>query len=452
MWTFRSLSGRLLLSASIGMLAASLAAAAIFGAFAMLRGTNHLIDVELEDQLDTIEQGIQVGTDGRLDFTPQPSQDIYDALRTDAAFRIVDRDGRTLFSSPDGPALRALESMPAGASFLEVHTAVSPVLLRVRQRDVVGTGYRIQATRSQRFVERLADYARRLYLNSAATSVLAALTVFAVVIFVTVRRAVVPLERASVIASEIGPRSLSSRLHVDGIPSEMVPLIDTLNSALQRLEDGFKVQQDFLAMAAHELKTPLTLLQAELELGGDMDREAMLQETQLMARQVNQLLHLAEVSEGGNYRFGRLSLWTLSADVAGYLARLAERNGISLQVQRRGSETWVDADGGAAFVMLKNLLENAMNHSPRSGTVTLEVSPQGFAVVDQGPGVRPEDREHLFKRFWRASSAIDGAGLGLAIVREICLAHRWQVRFEPAEGGGARFIVSVSNADAVAGQ
>lgn len=443
-----SLSGRLLLSALIGVFAASLAAAAIFGAFALLRDADYLIEVELQDELDAIEQAVVVETDGRLDFRPDWSYESYDALRKDTAFRILDRDGRLLFSSLDGPALAALERMPPGARTLEVHDAGSPVLLQVRERDVVdaGVGYRIQAARSQRMVERLTGYARQLYLGAAAASVLVALVVFAIVVFVTVRRVVVPLQRASAIAAEIGPRSLSARLHVEGIPSEMAPLIDTLNAALQRLEDGFQVQQDFLAMAAHELKTPLTLLQAEVELGGEMNREAMLRETQLMARQVNQLLHLAEVSEGRNYRFCRLSLRKLATDVVGYLTRVAERRGVSLRVKRQGAEVWVDADDAAAFVMLKNLLENAIHHSPEGGVVTLEVSPGGYAVVDQGPGVAAGDREHLFKRFWRASPTSDGAGLGLAIVREICLAHQWDVRFEEAEGGGARFVVAIPGA------
>jgi signal transduction histidine kinase len=79
--------------------------------------------------------------------------------------------------------------------------------------------------------------------------------------------------------------------------------------------------------------------------------------------------------------------------------------------------------------------------------VTLEVSPGGLAVVDQGTGVAPADRGHLFKRFWRASNAGEGAGLGLAIVREICLAHGWEVRLEDAEGGGARFVVAMPDTD-----
>jgi len=448
MWP-SSLAGRLLLSALVGVLAAGIAAAVALAALVHLRDTDALVGIKLENELDEIAQGFQVGKDGRVHFTPQEELDDYDALRKDTAFRIVDARRQTVVSSVDGPALHALRAMSPGARTLQVDDGGLDVRLQIRERRVLRAGaeYTIQVARSNRFVERLGEYARDLYLGSALVSASVALAVFALVVYVTLRRSMGPLQRASSIAAGIGPRALSARLHIDGIPAELVPLIEALNSALQRLEHGFKVQQDFLAMAAHELKTPLTLLQTEVELSDDVNKDAMLRETQLMARQVHQLLHLAEVSEGHNYRFSNLSLWVLAADAVGYLTRLAERNDVSLHVEREGPAASVKADEGATFVMLKNLLENAIRHSPRDGTVTLEVSPGGFAVVDQGPGVGPEDREHLFKRFWRASSTTDGAGLGLAIVHEICLAHGWRIRFEDAPGGGARFVVAMPDTD-----
>jgi signal transduction histidine kinase len=447
MWP-SSLAGRLLLSALFGLLAAGIAAAVALGAFVQLRDMDNLVGFKLENELDQIEQAFQVGRDGRVHFAPWETlrdMDDYDALRRDTAFRIVDSQRRTVTSSFDGPALRALHAMAPGARTLQMKDDGLAVRLQVRERRILraGAAYTIQAARSNRMVERLAEHARHLYLGAALASAAIALAVFGLVVYATLQRSMVPLRRASAIAAGIGPRALSARLHVDGIPTEMAPLIDALNSALQRLEQGFKVQQDFLAMAAHELKTPLTLLQAEIELGDDMNQDAMLREIHLLARQVHQLLHLAEVSEGHNYRFSNLSLWALADDAVDYLARLSERSGVSLHVLRRGPMAWVKADEGAAFVMLKNLLENAISHSPRDATVILEVSPRGFVVVDQGPGVARVDREHLFKRFWRASNASEGAGLGLAIVREICLAHGWEVRCEDADGGGACFVVAM---------
>ncbi|MCD9004794.1 hypothetical protein LDO31_00820 [Luteimonas sp. XNQY3] len=439
-----SLVARLLRATLLAMLAAAAAAALLLLAVHHLRDADYLLGVEVNERLDSLERSIVAAPDGRLLHRPISNSDMYDALRKDSAFRVLDASGRTVFSSLDGPALQALQDMPPGAHGLEIHDDGERVRLRVGEREVMrgGAAYRIQTALSSRFQARLGDYARELYLGSAVATVALALLVFALVVFFTVRRALAPLQRASTIASGIGPRTLAARLDVGNVPSEVKPLIDALNSALARLEHGFQVQQEFLARAAHELKTPLALLQAEIELGGQ-NRDAMLRETRLMARQVKQLLHLAEASEGHNYRFVRRSLWALAADGVEYLGRLAERRGVTLQIRYDGPEAWADLDDGAAFVLVKNLLENAVNHSPAGSAVTLDVSPRGLAVTDEGPGVAEAHREHLFARFWRAPGASDGAGLGLAIVQEICLAHGWTVHFEPAPRGGARFVVTM---------
>ncbi|MCD9095368.1 HAMP domain-containing histidine kinase [Luteimonas fraxinea] len=439
-----SLVARLLRATLAAFLAATAAAALLLLVLHHVRDADYLLDAEVEEKLDELELSLDIAANGDLLYRPVSSSDMYDALRKDTAFRVVDVSGRTVLPSLDGPALQALERTPLGTDSLELRDDGERVQLRVGERDVISgsVSYRLQAAHSSRFEARLGEYARELYLGSAITTVVGALLVFFLVILFTVRRALTPLQRASAIAAGIGPRTLGARLNIGDVPSEVAPLIDALNSALERLEQGFRVQQAFLAHAAHELKTPLALLQAEIELGGQ-NREAMLRETRLMGRQVKQLLHLAEVSEGHNYRFARRSLWALAADGVDYLGRLAERRGVTLQICHDGPEAWVDLDDGAAFVLLKNLLENAVNHSPFGGTVTLHVSRRGLAVTDEGPGVESAHRVHLFARFWRGPVASDGAGLGLAIVREICMAHGWTVHFEPVPHGGARFVVAM---------
>ncbi|PBS14014.1 two-component sensor histidine kinase [Lysobacteraceae bacterium NML93-0792] len=439
-----SLVARLLSATLAAFLAAATAAALLLLVLHHVRDADYLLGAEVEEKLDELELSLDVAPNGRLLYRPVSSSDMYDALRKDTAFRVADVSGRTVLSSLDGPALQALERATPGTGSLELRDDGERVQLRIGERDVMlgGVAYHLQVAHSSRFEARLGKYARELYLGSAVTSVMGALLVFALVIFFTVRRALTPLQRASAIAAGIGPRTLAARLHIGDVPSEVAPLIDALNSALERLEHGFQVQQAFLAHAAHELKTPLALLQAEIELGGQ-NREAMLRETRLMGRQVKQLLHLAEVSEGHNYRFARRSLWALASDGVDYLARLAERRGVTLRICHDGPEAWVDLDDGAAFVLLKNLLENAVNHSPPNGTVTLHVSRRGLVVTDEGPGVESTHRDHLFARFWRGPGASDGAGLGLAIVQEICMAHRWTVHFEPGPHGGARFVVAM---------
>ncbi|MBJ7515604.1 MAG: HAMP domain-containing histidine kinase, partial [Stenotrophomonas sp.] len=210
---------------------------------------------------------------------------------------------------------------------------------------------------------------------------------------------------------------------------------------------GFRVQQDFLAAAAHELKTPLALLQAEIELSRAPNTPLLLRDTEQMARQVHQLLHLAEVSEGHNYTFAPIQLGAVVTDAVDYLARLSAQHAVHVVVLPASVPTpVVEADASAVFVLVKNLLENALHHSPPGSTITIALQPDGFSVCDQGYGVAEVDRPHLFKRFWRGSARDGrGAGLGLSICLEICLSHGWTIRLEPASGAsGACFVVETN--------
>lgn len=114
----------------------------------------------------------------------------------------------------------------------------------------------------------------------------------------------------------------------------------------------------------------------------------------------------------------------------------------------------VDADASAVFVLVKNLLENAIHHSPPGSSVVVKVQEDGFSVCDEGPGVAPAHRSLLFKRFWRgAPKDSEGAGLGLAICLEICHSHGWTIALDSeAVGGGACFAVRTAPAISPTGQ
>ncbi|MEE7546797.1 HAMP domain-containing protein, partial [Xanthomonas sp. Kuri4-1] len=206
------------------------------------------------------------------------------------------------------------------------------IRLRVATRPVRhgGQRYTVQVARSDRMMATLGDYESRLYLRAGLATGLCALAVFCAVVFVTLQRMLRPVRRVSEAAAHIEPRNLSARLQAEGVPSELTPLIEAFNAALARLEAGYRVQQEFLAAAAHELKTPLALLRAEIELGGASQREALLRDTDLMARHVHQLLHLAEVSEGHNYRVAAVDPCRVAADAVAYLERLAARGEVRL--------------------------------------------------------------------------------------------------------------------------
>ncbi|XBS69040.1 ATP-binding protein [Acerihabitans sp. KWT182] len=258
----------------------------------------------------------------------------------------------------------------------------------------------------------------------------------------TVRRVLRPVRVASDAAASITPANLKTRLSYTGVPSEIRPLLVAFNDALARLENGFKVQQEFLASAAHELQTPLTLIRGQIELQPAFEDKALLFfEIDLMARHVRQLLHLAEVSEAQNYQFAAVDSVDVAQDVVEYLARKADKGRVKLRVEAPDALPALTADRSALFILLKNIIENAINVTPPSGVVNVFISDSAIEVQDSGPGIKPEYLPFLFERFWRAPDAAhEGAGLGLAICKEIAVAHHWRLSVKPS-APGTRFIV-----------
>lgn len=443
----RSLTGRLMLAAMAGVLAAAVTVI-VMSAMVRPRSQTHMLRSELDEQVEHVQDGLHVDAAGkvgvRLEYKTTNS---YDAMPKDTAYLVFDDAGRIVASSIQGPALQALNAMPPDAQTVTVASGPFNVRLQVTERavDHDGRRYVIRVARSDRLVTTLADHAGVLYLRAGLVTVLLALATFAVVVFLTIQHMVRPLRGASRAAARIGPRNLGARLDSDRLPSELVPLIEAFNAALARLENGFRVQQEFLAAAAHELKTPLALLQAQIELDGVANKTLLLRDTALMARQVHQLLQLAEVSEGHNYQFTPIHLPAAVADAADYLVRLADQQSVYLDVQdTAGIDIHVDADSAAVFVLVKNLLENAIHHAPPGSVIHVHTDALGFSIEDEGPGVAEADRDLLFQRFWRGSSREgNGAGLGLAICREICVAHGWRIDLETSTPlAGARFVVT----------
>lgn len=437
-----------LLGISVGSLLLVMALIAGGTAFALLSKTPVMHD-DLVGLIDELEASLRFDDSGRpvsMRLSPELEQQ-FDLLGKDAAFRITDRQRNTLIASPEGAALDALLTATLEPS--RITTTFGGVPLRVLTRAIersAGT-YFVQVGRSER-IERLSlTYRSRIVLGAGAFTMVLGTLVFCALLLWTTRRIVQPLRDASAIAAEIGPRNLTARLDPTRLPSELTPLIRSFNSALERLDKGFVVQQEFLMTVAHELKTPLTLVRAEIECSNLPNREQALRDLDGMARQVHQLLHLAEVSEAQNYTLEDVDAATLVSNAAASLGRLAEHGSVCLDMSLPTLPVWVQADGGAFGILLKNLVENAIQHTAAGKVVSLKLTAEGMSIRNPGPRIPASDLVKLFDRFWRGKSELpDGAGLGLTICQEVAVAHGWRLSaHDVAEPPGTEFRVVFGN-------
>jgi signal transduction histidine kinase len=441
------LSARLWVT-SVAALAVSLAVLAT----AVIYAFNHFPEQMLgrHEQMENatdVANGLGFDDAGRPVSVRLPEQTawLFEVVPTELRYRVLDERGSVLLASAD-----ARDDVPWGAADLSRTSGkVQRIPIDGKPYDIttlrVSHGHAVfyvQTATSARFVNAIIDQKVKPIPAIVKITIFIAMFTFGLTLTFTVYQVLKPLREVSSAAAMITPRNLTTRLSLKGIPSEIKPLINAFNEALARLENGFAVQQQFLASAAHELQTPLTLIRGQIELQSEIeDKELLFREIDLMARQVRQLLHLAEVSESQNFSFGEVSSVDVAQDVVTYLARKADSKQVKLQLDAQVASPSIWADRSALFILLKNIVENAINATPANSVVSLVIDDASIQVQDEGPGIRQEYLPFLFKRFWRAPDARhDGAGLGLAICKEIAVAHEWRLTVSSL-ASGSRFIV-----------
>lgn len=254
---------------------------------------------------------------------------------------------------------------------------------------------------------------------------------------------------------DIGIRDLHRRVPRSGAGDEIDRIADSVNALLSRLEASVESLRRFTGHAAHQLRTPLTGLRARLEVAlattGDPEAklalEDLLVEVERMSSLVDQMLALARFSAGLDQgQLTDVELGELAAEVVEFFAPLAEHRGVSLELGRRAV---LAVRGDASWIRqaLVNLLDNAVGHTPRGGAVrvSVELGPDRrtgrIRVADTGPGIDPAELDRVFERFYRVASAPPraGAGLGLAIAREIAEVHGGRITAHSRPGAGACF-------------
>jgi len=264
----------------------------------------------------------------------------------------------------------------------------------------------------------------------------------------TIRSGLRPLSSASVAATEIGPEQPTRRLPLAGMPREIQPLVAAVNSALDRLARGLDVQRRFTADAAHELRTPLSVLTARFdELPGN-EFDAMRRDVDRMNRLVDQLLKMARLESLPLDVSQVVDLNEVVIEAISMLAPLAIRQGKELVRAETAQPVRVHGNRAALVTALVNLIENALAHAPAGSAIEIVLTAGGKVnVLDRGPGVPESEREAIFRRFHRGRTrSSSGAGLGLAIVTEIAAAHGGSVSASSRPSGGAVFSFDICGA------
>ncbi|MBV8037689.1 sensor histidine kinase [Roseateles sp.] len=268
-----------------------------------------------------------------------------------------------------------------------------------------------------------------------------------------VRRTVSPLETLAARWNQRAHLSLDA-MPTDEVPRELLPFATALNDMLQRLRGVLEREQRFASTAAHQLRTPLTALQLGLARAAEASDlasargvlEELGETTQRTARLVQQLLALSRLDPelAKTTAFSRLDVQALAHAVGLAYQDVAADRGIRLEFEETTDGLPVLIRGQAELISeaLGNLVDNALRYTPAGGLVRIAVSaaPPTLAVHDGGPGVPEHEKERIFERFARGSTAQGaGTGLGLAIVKEIAELHGATVRLARSPCGGALF-------------
>ena len=412
----------------------------------MLLGSARIIAEQIRYEDDVLQVVI---TPAALELFQSDSHDrVY--------YRVVAANGRLLAGQidlPNPPHIpRNEEAVYFNASFRD-----DPVRIVAFSQPMFGVpgqeSVLIEVAQTQHSYKTLSD---RMWEHTVQQQ-LAILVLVVFLLLLGLRHGLAPMMRLRDRVRRRKPGTLEE-LDTAPVPTELAPLVHAINDYVQRLDDHMSAHGRFIANASHQLRTPLTLLNTQVDYGlrssdvktKDAALRAINNGVQHGIRLVNQLLTLsnAETGVGHPLRQTDVNLPEVVQRVLEKLATLAQAKNIDLGLEFAGVPIMVRASPFMLEELVANLVDNALRYTPAGGRVTVAVAVTDDAAVlrveDNGPGIPCEERERVFERFYRLhEERSDGSGLGLAIVREIALASHAEITLSsPPAGSG--LIVTIS--------
>jgi signal transduction histidine kinase len=411
----------------------------------------------LREQAEQIAHYLHRGADGTWSLNlPENLRELYSINYARYGFAIISTSGQVLFSNraENEPLFRA-DPRRNEPSYFERDGGASRLFGASVPVTFGDSKIWVQISQDQAHRDVLIDDIVEEFLPHVAWVVVPILLVLVCIDLMIFGRALRPLLDASALAQRISPAQTDLRLPEGRMPSEIAPLVRAVNEALDRLERGFIIQREFLADAAHELRTPLAILRAEAEALADRQAAHILvDDIEGMTRIVNQLITIAESDVLTVKSADQADIQAVCAEVAAFMAPVAVAQGKGIAVTGSPDPVLIRGNSGALFQAIRNLVENAIAHTARGTTVEIMVDGDGTVRIrDEGPGIPEDQRDVIFQRFWRGDRLHTGnAGLGLAIVSRVVKAHGGSIDITDAVGQGAVFSVNFRRSSPVPGE
>lgn len=372
----------------------------------------------------------------------------FDALYSNFGYRLVDKQSNevVLYSAPKNTQGYLFNNVSLNIPTQHSRLDESDMSLYREELMLEGKVYYFDIARN----DLIADFANEgiepAIVDVAIGIIVAAFVMFLVMSVLAIKLVVKPANSLTQQIEMIKPDDLNQRISLDNIPQELIPIVSALNDALDRVEESFAQQKRFISNAAHELRTPLTILlnRLELKFPPSKEKENLILDAQFISRIVEQLLDLSRAQNMEVKRQGAVNLDNIVKNVCLHLAPAAVEKAQQLELAVRGKNVLTSADEGELTVVVKNLIENAIKHSPEQAKIKVTLSDLQLIVEDSGTGIPEQMRENVFERFWRKNqSDRSGSGLGMSITQEILNYYGASVVISDSpELGGALFEVS----------